>query len=90
MLVRKMPDLWKKTHATSAQTQYTFEVSKTEEIFYFLVKEKFITFPENYKAPTKEELKAESTVSTMISIIIQLIIVGLLEMWCRTGLTKEF
>ena len=42
MLVRKMLDLWKKTHATSAQPQYTFEVSKTEEIFYFLVKEKFI------------------------------------------------
>ena len=59
MLVRKTPDLWKKTHATSAQPQYTFEVYKTEEIFDFLVKEKFITFPENYKAPTKEELKGK-------------------------------
>ena len=48
ILVRKTPDLWKKTHTTSAQPQYTFQVSKTEEIFYFLVKEKFITFPENY------------------------------------------
>ena len=57
MLVRKTLDLWKKTHAISAQPQYTFEVSKTEEIFDFLVKEKFITFPENYKAPTKKELK---------------------------------
>ena len=54
MLLRKTPDLWKKTHATSAQPQYTFEVSKTEKIFDFLVKEKFITFPENYKAPIKE------------------------------------
>ena len=59
MLVRKTPDLWKKTHATSAQPQYTFEVSKTEEIFDFLVKEKFITFPDNYKVPTKEELKGK-------------------------------
>ena len=57
LLIKKTPELWKKSYATSAQPQYNFEVSKTEEIFDYLVKEKFITFPENYKVPTKEELK---------------------------------
>ncbi|XP_075473940.1 uncharacterized protein LOC142504997 [Primulina tabacum] len=37
--------------------QYTFDVSKTEEVFDFLVKEKFITFPPDHMMPPKEELK---------------------------------
>ena len=40
LLVKKAPDLWKKS-----QTSNTFDVTKTEEIFDFLLKEKFITFP---------------------------------------------
>ncbi|XP_073025118.1 uncharacterized protein [Primulina eburnea] len=37
--------------------QYTFDVSKTEEVFDFLVKEKFITFPPDHRMPLTEELK---------------------------------
>ncbi|XP_075491134.1 uncharacterized protein LOC142529477 [Primulina tabacum] len=37
--------------------QYTFDVSKTEEVFDFLVKKKFITFPPDHKMPPTEELK---------------------------------
>ncbi|XP_075515390.1 uncharacterized protein LOC142550033 [Primulina tabacum] len=36
---------------------YTFDVSKTEEVFDFLVKEKFITFPPDQRMPPTEELK---------------------------------
>lgn len=37
--------------------QYTFDVSKTDEVFYFLVKEKFITFPPDHRMLSKEEMK---------------------------------
>ncbi|XP_073304159.1 uncharacterized protein [Primulina huaijiensis] len=37
--------------------QYMFDVSKTNEVFDFLVKEKFITFPPDHRMPPKEELK---------------------------------
>ncbi|XP_073033796.1 uncharacterized protein [Primulina eburnea] len=36
--------------------QYTFDVSKTDEVFDFLVKEKFITFPPDHRMPPTEEL----------------------------------
>ena len=45
LLVEKKPDLWKKSQTSNTQAQYIFEVAKIEEIFDFLVKEKFITFP---------------------------------------------
>ena len=45
LLVKKAPDLWKKSHTSNTQVQYTFDVAKTEEIFDFLLKEKFIIFP---------------------------------------------
>ena len=45
LLVKKALDLWKKSHTSNTQVQYTFDAAKTEEIFYFLMKEKFITFP---------------------------------------------
>ena len=47
-LVEKTPDVWKKTQIADTHVQYTFEVSKIEEIFDFLVKEKFITFPKGH------------------------------------------
>ncbi|KZV51422.1 hypothetical protein F511_39681 [Dorcoceras hygrometricum] len=37
--------------------QYTFDVSKSDEIFDDLMKEKFITFPPDHKAPSREETK---------------------------------
>ncbi|XP_075473900.1 uncharacterized protein LOC142504945 [Primulina tabacum] len=37
--------------------QYTFDVSKIMEVFDFLVKEKFITFPPDHRMPPTEELK---------------------------------
>ena len=48
LLVEKTLDLWKKAQIIGIQVQYTFEVAKIEEIFDFLVKEKFITFPKDH------------------------------------------
>ena len=59
MLVRKNPYIWKKAHASNVQTQYTFEVAKTKEIFDFLLKEKCITIPVDHIFPTKEEMKGK-------------------------------
>ena len=45
LLVKKALDLWKKSQTSNTQVEYTFDVAKIEEIFDFLLKEKFITFP---------------------------------------------
>ena len=45
LLVKKASDLWKKSHTSNTQIQYTFDVPKTKKIFDFLLKEKFIMFP---------------------------------------------
>ena len=50
------PDLGKESQISNAQAQYTYDVTKTEE---FLVNEKFITFPQDHKLPSKEELRAK-------------------------------
>ena len=57
LLVEKTPDVWNKTQIVDTHVQYTFEVVKTEEIFDFLVKEKFITFPKDHHIPNKDELR---------------------------------
>ena len=59
LMVKKVPDLWKKSQTSNTQAQYTFDVAKTEEIFYFLMKEKFITFPQDHQLPSKEELRGK-------------------------------
>ena len=51
LLVKKTLDLWKKSQASNTQVQYAFDVAKTKEIFNFLLKEKFITFPQDHKLP---------------------------------------
>ena len=56
LLVKKASDLWKKSQTSNTQAQYTFNVAKIEEIFDFLLKEKFITFPQDHQLPIKEEL----------------------------------
>ena len=56
LLVEKTHDLWKKTRIVGIHVQYTFEVAKIEEIFDFLVKEKFITFPKDHRIPIKDVL----------------------------------
>ena len=60
LLVEKTPDVWKKAQIVDTQVQYTFEVAKTEEIFDFLVKEKFITFPKDHQIPSKDELRGKA------------------------------
>lgn len=40
-------------------SQFTFDVSKANEIFDFLVKDKFITFLADHQVPKKEELKGK-------------------------------
>ena len=42
------------------QVQYTFEVAKAEEIFDFLVKEKFITFPKDHWILSTDELRGKT------------------------------
>ena len=60
LLVEKTPDVWKKTQIVDTQFQYTFEVAKTKEIFDFIVKEKFITFPKDHWIPNKDELRGKA------------------------------
>ena len=60
LLVEKTPDLWKKAQIIGTQVQYTFDVAKTEEIFNFLVKEKFITFHKDHQIPSKDELRGKT------------------------------
>ena len=50
------PDLGKESQVSNAHVQYTYDVTKTEE---FLVNEKFITFPQDHKLPSKEELRGK-------------------------------
>lgn len=58
LLKKKQADSGKKNSTQPAKdVQYTFDVSKTEDIFDFLAKEKFISFPPDHRLPTKEELK---------------------------------
>ena len=54
-LVMQLPpplDLRKKSQVVNARDQYTSDVAETEE---FIVKEKFITFPQDHKLPSKDE-----------------------------------
>ena len=51
LLVEKAPNLLKKSQTSNTQVQYTFYVAKTKEIFYFLLKKKFITFPQDHQLP---------------------------------------
>ena len=60
LLVEKTLDLWKNAQIIGTQVQYTFEVVKIEEIFDFLVKEKFITFPKDHRIPNKDELRGKT------------------------------
>ena len=60
LLVEKAPNLWKKAQIVGTQVQYTFEVAKIEEIFDFLVKEKFITFPKDHRIPNKDKLRGKT------------------------------
>ena len=52
LLEKKAPKAWKKSQGSNPQVHYTFEVSKTEQIFDFLLKEKFIKLPIDHKIPT--------------------------------------
>ena len=60
LLVEKTPDLWKKAQNVGTQVQYTFEVAKTEEIFDFLVKAKFITFLKDHRIPSKDKQRGKT------------------------------
>ena len=60
LLVEKVHNVCKKTQIIDTQVQYTFEVAKTEEIFDFLVKEKFITFPKDHRIPNKDEQRGKA------------------------------
>ena len=59
LLEKKIPEAWKKPQGSNSQNQYNFEVSKTKQIFDFLLKEDFIKLPPDHKIPSKEELKGK-------------------------------
>ena len=59
LLVKKAPNSWKKSQTSNTQVQYTFDASMIEGIFYFLLKERFITFPHDHPLPNKEELEGK-------------------------------
>ena len=59
LLEKKAPEGWKEPQGSNSQNQYTFEVSKTEQIFDFLLKENFIKLPPDYKIPSNKELKGK-------------------------------
>ena len=59
LLVEKTLDLWKNAQIVGTQVQYTSNVAKIEEIFDFLVKEKFITFPKDHRIPNKDEQRGK-------------------------------
>ena len=61
LLVEKALDLWKKAQIVGTQVQYTFEGAKIEEIFDFLGKEKFITFPKDHQIHNKDELRGKAS-----------------------------
>ena len=50
------PDLGKKSQASNARAQYTSDVAKTKD---FIMKEKFITFPQDHQLPRKNELRGK-------------------------------
>ena len=56
---KKTPKAWKKSQTSNPQMFYIFEVLKIEQIFDFLLKEKFIKLPIDHKIPTIEELKGK-------------------------------
>ena len=56
LLIKKAPEAWKKT-SNSSTSQFSFDVAKTEEIFDFLLKDKFLTLPTYHKILSREELK---------------------------------
>ena len=60
IFVEKTLDLWNKAQIVGTQVQYTFEVEKTKEILYFLVKQKFITFPKDHQITNKDELRGKT------------------------------
>ena len=71
--------MWKKVQIVGTQVQYTFKVVKTEKIFVFLVKEKFITYPKDHRIPNKDELRGsvrnigfDGYISTWILLIYQI------------------
>ena len=91
LLVEKTPDAWKKAQIVDTLVQYTFEVAKTKKIFYFPVKEKFITFPEDHWIPNKDELRGKayckyhnSWNQTTNDVV------GVSEMSCRTRSKKGY
>ena len=59
LLMKKTHDLWKKSQASKTQLQYTIVMANTEEIFYFLLKEKFIKFSQDHQLLSKGELRGK-------------------------------
>ena len=66
--VKKAPNLWKKSQTSNAQARYSFDVAKAEEIFDFLLNEKFITFPQDHQLPIKKKHKGKVYCKYLMSV----------------------
>ena len=75
-------DLGNKSQASNARARYTSDVAETEE---FVVKEKFIAFPQDHEALNKDELEEKSIVSITTHGIIVLTIIGVSGMLSKQG-----
>ena len=90
LLVKKTPEFVEEGTIVSTHVQYTFEVAKTEEIFDFLVKEKFITFPKDHRIPTRMNQGERLIVSTISHGTTLLMHVGVSKMSYIIGSTKGY
>ena len=61
-LVKKTPNLGKKSQTSNKQVQYTFDVAKIAEIFDFLLKEKCSTFPLDHQLHHQRETRGKSII----------------------------
>ena len=64
-------------------------MAKTKEIFDFVLKEKFITFPKDLQLPNKEELMGKVVSITTPGIITQ-IFIGVSGILSKTRSIKEY
>ena len=72
------------------RSPYTFDVAKTKEIFDFLVKEKFITFPKDHQIPNKEKLRGKVHCKYQKSWNHVLTLVRVSRMLSKIGSTREY
>ena len=73
--VKKSLDLWKKSQTSNIQVQYTFEATKTEEIFDFHLRRNSSHFPRITNSPVKRNSREKYIVNIITPAIMVLILI---------------